>query len=324
MAHNGMEITFAPVIVNASQVKAGRKYLAVSKTLFIDEQHSRASWLIAHDARHHPYGRGYPATAAVRAVAHCHEHPGSVISGFSALAVYGLPFLVDAADTTLHAPVGKHRPASQHAPSVTRLRPPHTETWTLTHRGLHLRVATPERATVQALQLLRHNEHSWQVEEVEGLDPVDVRAIQLIDCVRRHLEVTPKGIRAAAFGQLNARWLSGILARSRDTADSPKETELRLLLEPIVDRYGLALVEQFPIVVGGRVITTLDFAIPLLKIGAMFDGHHHWEWEQRQKDSSINMTALAEGWKVPRTSAKTMRQCVETMEALIVDALREL
>lgn len=320
--YDGMNIEFPPTIVNASQMERGQNYLPVSKQRFIHERHSLEQWAVQLAARHHPHNQKYDVPAAVRAVVHAYERPGSVVCGFSALALYGLPYLVEGADTTLRAPTPQKLTASAIRPSVARLHAPHTETWTLTHRGVPIRVSRPLRATVQALQQILRGEHSWQTEPIPGVSPEMVKAVQLVDCARRHLGLQAEDIRASALRQINQRWLSRVLDLSRSTADSPKETELRLLLQPVVRNYGHTLVEQYPLTVGGKAITTFDFAIPELKIGIMFDGRHHWEYDQRQLDTSINLTSMLHGWTVPRAGSKTMQQCVEVVEKTIRQARR--
>lgn len=319
--HDGMEIEFDPVILRADQMQPKQYYLRVSKRLFVHERFGHDEWTTQLAARHHPRRERYDVAAAVRAVVHASERPGSVVCGFTALALYRLPYLVEGADTTLRAAVRATLPASTFRPAVARLRAPHTETWTLTHRGMPIRTATPARATIQALQQIRAGEHSWQTEPVPGVAAEVVRAVQLVDCVRRHLGLQVPELQQAAAGQLSKRWLSKVLNLSRDTADSPKETELRLLLQPVVEKYNLMLVEQYPLVVGGRVVTTFDFAIPELKLGIMYDGSHHWTYEQRQLDSSINLTSIMHGWTVPRTASRSMRQCVEVVEAVLKQKL---
>ena len=313
--HDGMEIEFSPVIVNASQLERGQTYLRISDARFVHESYGRDRWTVNLAARHHPRSERYDVPAAVRAVVHAYERPGSVVCGFSALALYGLPFLVEGADTTLRAPIGRCSPASAFAPAISRLRAPHTETWTLTHRGVPIRVATPARATAQALQQIRRGEHSWQTESVPGVQADVVRAVQLVDCVRRYLNLQVTEVNNATTGQLNQRWMTKVIQLSRATADSPKETELRLLLQPLAKKYGVLLVEQYPLVVGGRVVTTFDFAIPDLKLGIMFDGRHHWEHEQRQLDTTINLTSMLHGWTVPRAGSKSMQMCVQVVES---------
>ena len=211
-----MEIESSPVIVNASQLERGRTYLRISDARFVHESYGRDRWTVNLAARHHPRSERYDVPAAVRAVVHAYERPGSVVCGFSALALYGLPFLVEGADTTLRAPIGRCSPASAFAPAISRLRAPHTETWTLTHRGVPIRVATPARATAQALQQIRRGEHSWQTEPVPGVQAEVVRAVQLVDCVRRYLNLQVTEVNNATTGQLNQRWMTKVIQLSRD------------------------------------------------------------------------------------------------------------
>lgn len=122
-----MNIEFPPTIVNASQMERGQNYLPVSKQRFIHERHSLEQWAVQLAARHHPHNQKYDVPAAVRAVVHAYERPGSVVCGFSALALYGLPYLVEGADTTLRAPTPQKLTASAIRPSVARLHAPHTQ-----------------------------------------------------------------------------------------------------------------------------------------------------------------------------------------------------
>lgn len=113
--HDGMEIEFSPVIVNASQLEHGQTYLRISDARFVHESYGRDRWTVNLSARHHPRSERYDVPAAVRAVVHAFERPRSVVCGFSALALYGLPYLVEGADTTLRAPMGRCSPASAFA-----------------------------------------------------------------------------------------------------------------------------------------------------------------------------------------------------------------
>lgn len=153
---------------------------------------------------------------------------------------------------------------------------------------------------------------------VEGLNPTDVMAIQLVDCARRFLSLDVAAIAHAAQGKIDSTWIRRILALSSVHADSPKETELRLLLSSVAQLYGVRFQEQVPFSLGGRRITTFDLAVPELKIGVMYDGGHHWEYSQRQKDAKINLEATRAGWTVTRCSSTTMREMV----GLISDIVR--
>ena len=147
-------------------------------------------------------------------------------------------------------------------------------------------------------------------------------SIQLIDCARRFLGVVLVDLREAAQGQLNARWLKKLLPLTSAKADSPMETELRLLVSVIVAKYGLELQEQVVLYDGNRIVTTFDLAISDLKIAVMYDGRHHMDFQQRKKDSLINITSSLHGWTVIRCYSETREKCLEVLEQLILKELR--
>lgn len=316
-----MEIEFEAVICKRSQMVQGRRYIKVSGQRVVREVDARPAWLVDAEGRVHPRGVRYHAPAAARAVVHAVERPGSVVAGFSALALYGLPYLVEGADTTLLARVERNEVATSLTPTVRRLRRGSITIREAKHRGVRLQVASPADATVQALGGLRRGEHSWQVEQIAGLNYLDTRAIQLVDCVRRHLGLTPEAIRNAARGKIDRRWLESILAKSSMYADSPKETELRLMFAAVAEKYGLTLEEQVPLIERGRIVTVFDLAFRELKIGLMYDGGHHWEYQQRQKDALINLVSTLHGWTVARASSATMQRCVEVVSRIIAQKL---
>ena len=108
-----------------------------------------------------------------------------------------------------------------------------------------------------------------------------------------------------------------VLNLSSRFADSPRETELRLLLRAVTKERQLKLSEQVPVYRGRRLVTTFDFAIEPLKIGIMYDGQHHWEYDQRQKDARINLDLALEGWTVVRFAAATFSEVVPRMVELL-------
>lgn len=314
-----VEVAFDVVLVHASQREVGEHYVQLSQERYVREAQCRSVWLIDRDANAHPRNIAYQAPAAARAVAHAVEHPGCIVGAFAALALHGLPFLVDAADTTLYCTTDRTKLGNEISPTVLRMPRPLGKVCTLRHRGVAFRAFAPAEALVQALQHIRKGMHRWNVVHIDGLEPVDVMAIQLIDSCRRFLEVRPEQIKEAAARRLSRRWLERVLLLSSALADSPKETELRLLLSSVVRKYGYTLQEQVPLYYDGVIVTTFDFAIPALKIGAMYDGAHHWEYAQRQKDAAINLKATRLGWTVPRCSSTTMFELVD----LICDLIRQ-
>lgn len=316
--HDDMNVKFAAVLVHESQRVGGVGYTRVSAKRYVAAEHCREPWQVDLGARHHPRGVEYAAPAAARAVAHAVERPGSVVGGFSALALYGLPYLVEGADTLLFSPTApRSTQGGELTPTVRRPSRAVSSTWTLTHRGVPFKAAAPADAVVQALQQVRRGEHGWGTVKVAGWAARDVMALQLIDCARRFLDVPAPDVLGAARGKVDAKWLRPLLASSSALADSPKETEMRLLVTALAHRYGYTVREQLPLIVDGEIVTVFDLAIPELHIAIMYDGEHHWEWKQRNKDSSINLKIASAGWTPARCSSTTMFECLAFIEEVM-------
>lgn len=312
-----MSVDIEAILIHDKQRTPDLTYHQVSADRYLATEHCREAWRVDNDARHHPRGVRYHGCAAARAIAHAVERPGSIVSGFSALALYGLPYLVEGADTTLLASSGRNQLAGPCLPTIRRHSRATFPIWKVTHRGVGLRTASPVAAVVQALIQVKRGEHCWNVVDVEGLSAEEVRAVQLVDCVRRFWGITLADITAAARHKINASWLRKVLRLSSSLADSPKETEMRLLVAVLAARYGHVVQEQVPLVVDGRTVTTFDLAIPDLKIAVMYDGEHHSDYKQRNKDSSINLKMTLAGWTPARCSSRTMFECLGLVESLM-------
>lgn len=312
-----MDVEFEAVLTHASQRVAGTEYKRISGKRYLAVNHCREQWQVELGAKHHPRGVPYWAPAAARAVAHAVERPGAVVGGFSALALYGLPFLVEGADTLLFCATSKNQPGGACSPALRRPSTKPGEVWKVRHRGVTIRAAAPADAVVQALKEITRGGHRWATVGVAGLPKEEVMAIQLVDCARRFLGVQPSQIRAAAAQKINAEWLEGVLARSSYLADSPKETEMRLLVRALAAEYGCTVQEQVPFIVDGVIVTVFDLAIPEIKVAVMYDGAHHGERKQRNKDSSITLKMIRGDWTPARCASETMFECLELIEDLL-------
>lgn len=312
-----MDVEFEAVLTHASQRVAGTEYKRISGKRYLAVNHCREQWQVLLGAKHHPRGVAYWAPAAARAVAHAVERPGAVVGGFSALALYGLPFLVEGADTLLFCATSKNQPGGACSPALRRPSARPGEVRRLRHRGVTIRAAAPADAVVQALKEITRGGHRWATVGVAGLTKEEVMAIQLVDCARRFLGVQPSQIRAAAAQKINAEWLEGVLTRSSCLADSPKETEMRLLVRALAAEYGCTVQEQVPFIVDGVIVTVFDLAIPEIKVAVMYDGAHHGERKQRNKDSSITLKMIRGDWTPARCASETMFECLELIEDLL-------
>ena len=140
---------FEAVLTHASQRVAGTEYKRISGKRYLAVNHCREQWQVELGAKHHPRGVPYWAPAAARAVAHAVERPGAVVGGFSALALYGLPFLVEGADTLLFCATSKNQPGGACSPALRRPSARPGEVWKVRHRGVTIRAAAPADAVVQ-------------------------------------------------------------------------------------------------------------------------------------------------------------------------------
>ncbi|OIR44115.1 hypothetical protein BJP08_01680 [Corynebacterium sp. NML140438] len=314
--YNGMTIDLDTPLIHQKQRTPDRSYHQVSLRRYLRTEHCLQPWQVQNNARYHPRNLSYHAPAAVRAIAHAVEQRGCIIAGFSALALYGLPYLVEGADTTLVTTSGHTSLGGPCRPTIRRSRTL-LAIWTVTHRGVSLQAVTPLTAVIQALVQVKRGEHRWNTITVEGLAPEEIRGIQLVDCVRRFWDITPSSIAKAARHKIDAAWLHKVLLHSSALADSPKETEMRLLVAALADRHGCTVEEQVPLRVGGQLVTVFDLAIPELKIAVMYDGAHHSDYQQRNKDSSITLKMIAQGWTPARCSAATMFECLDLIEKLM-------
>lgn len=252
-----------------------------------------------------------------RILTYAEPRPQHIASGYSALTLYQLPYLVDTAPLTFIGPTRKTRAPTPTQPGVTRRGAERILVKEVCYPGQLILAASPVHATVQALQILRKGTYQPPAVVPDGFDPLLVRAVQLVDCVRRHLQVSPDALLEAARGRVDRPWLLKVLNLSSRFADSPRETELRLLLRTVTKAQRLKLSEQVPVYRRRRLVTTFDFAIEPLKIGIMYDGQHHWEYDQRQKDARINLDLALEGWTVVRFAAATFAEVVPRLEELL-------
>ncbi|MCT1451707.1 hypothetical protein M3G18_02095 [Corynebacterium sp. p3-SID1145] len=287
----------------------------VSRRFFTTHPVLRPLELAGKNSLFHPRKIVYRVPAAARAVAMALERPDHSVGGMSALAVYGLRYFVDACDVALYGPVAKTELGSVYAPSV--FRDPKRSVWIVRYHGQPIRISPPYDALIQALKHVRRGFDAWQIHPVPGLDARTVRAVQLVDACRRRLNLDPSEIESCGKQRLAKRWLRQVLKLSSDGADSPKETEMRLLCSSVCRTHGLDLEEQVVLERGGKIITVFDLALSGLKIGIMYDGEDHLRRSRRDRDSRINMQAAVLGWTVLRVGKETLASVGVALDELI-------
>ena len=315
--YDGMNVGPENSLLPAGNLPQGMQTMQVSARFHMLAREQRPYELARADSRNHPRGVIYQVPAAYRAAAFGIENPSTVVLAHGALALYGLKYRVEGKDTVLMDPSAERNSHGNISkPSIVRrgCKPEHV--WQVRHYGHALQVASPAAATAQVLREIRRTSPS-NGPTFAGHSMDLVEAVTLIDCVRRHLGIDPMDILQASSGTVCQRWLTRALAKSSKLADSPKETEMRLLAQMVCDEFGLRLEEQVVVRDGGKIVTTFDLAIPELGIGIMYDGAHHGEAKQWHKDTEINSDLTICGWRGLRFTSASLHKFVEKLVALI-------
>lgn len=169
---------------------------------------------------------------------------------------------------------------------------------------------------MQALQLIRSQRCAWPVIASED-EEVSVRAIQLVDACRRFLGLTPEAIAAAGVGRVNNRWLASVLKASSALADSPKETEMRLLAAKVAREFGLELEEQVEFWKNGKLVTRADLAFPGTKIALYYDGIHHDDASTRLRDTSVDLYLTSIAWRPLRYGTNMLGGLIGHVEVVL-------
>lgn len=136
----------------------------------------------------------------------------------------------------------------------------------------------------------------------------EVRAVAALDSMCRTGRATPDEIAETAFrmaGQTGVRRVLGLLPAVDPKAESPKETEMRLVLQ----RTELPPLEsQVPVFdERGRVVSRLDLGNRKWKVGLHYDGEEHLKRERRDQDSVATARLAALGWDAPRITQGMLR-----------------
>ncbi len=92
---------------------------------------------------------------------------------------------------------------------------------------------------------------------------------------------------------------------------------MRLMCARICNELGIELAEQVPLIVDRKIVTVFDLAVPELKIGIMYDGEHHLQRNQRDRDSRINVESTLQGWVVIRVAAGTLLKSADYLRRLV-------
>ncbi|GAA1717028.1 MULTISPECIES: hypothetical protein [Dietzia] len=131
----------------------------------------------------------------------------------------------------------------------------------------------------------------------------DVRAVAALDSMCRTGGTDPDAIAAAAFamaGQTGVRRVLGLLPAVDPLAESPKESELRLIMGatdlPVFESQVEVRDES------GALVSRLDLGNRRWKVGLQYDGNEHLTRARRDGDSVAMLRLASLGWEVRRVT----------------------
>lgn len=320
--YSGMRAAEADLLLPRQPGELPPGYLTYGERFLVPASCLLPERLVSYNASHGGSGVQYRVPAAVRAAVYAMSYPSCVLTGFGALAMYGLPFFADALETVLmHPSASCAQPSAAMQPRIYRGTLPREYRWKVQCGSTEIEVASPPMALVQALKLVKKGKAAWPVTTAPGDSAEFTRAVQLIDAARNHLGIDPAEVLRASYQHLETRWICSAIAASSQLADSPKETEMRLIARKIAEEFDLVLREQVMVVRDNRIITTFDLTLENpdadQKIGLMYDGEHHWERQQRQKDAEINLEVTLQDWLPLRYAADALASMYQQLNELL-------
>jgi hypothetical protein len=225
-------------------------------------------------------------THALRARAACGlAVPGSVITGASAAALWGVDLVSPEDEVELTVPPGRHAVRA----AGLRVRRCHVADEHVVVRRW-VRVTSPEATAVRLAGHLPLEDAVVTVDRLiatRGLDLQNIRAL-----AGRQWAPAPRAPAPPA-------------ALADGLTESPQETRLRLL----IGRSGLPQpVAQYRVRHDGRVVARVDFAWPDRKVALEYDGLWHAEDGQFANDRARLNRLREAGWTVVFVTAADMYQ----------------
>lgn len=275
----------------------------------------------------------FPACMVTRVRGLHQLHPTFIVSGWAAAPFHGLLYWADSAAVLLLAEgrsngsdrteTAKGSPLS---PAIRPLPPGFDlERDTIAPDPLcpQMRVVTAPVALAQCLRSVLSGKHGWPVVEVDGLTDRQVRAVQLIDAFAQCSTVTWNQLEDAATGLISRRQLRRLSRLVAAGAESPRETELRLMVRDLLPA-GHRWETQVEVSYGEERswrgtrdrTTFFDIGCRSLRIGLYYDGKHHDEEGQVEKDFE-QLQDLTDGeWIVVRVNRTLMKNRPKLMRQL--------
>lgn len=191
----------------------------------------------------HRDGSILPMTIRLRA--HAMEHPTLVLTGWAALHVLGLPAFCNDMPVEVVSRTNKRASsvrAVQHVKYDGAVPLADQTLFDSAHFELpgDVQAVCAEEALVRCLISVLKGRNAWKLPGMPDLcgacrlSAHEIRAVQLIDAVRRHIPLDSGVIAERARGRVSRRRLNRLWALSVQNADSPPETVLRLLVRDLL------------------------------------------------------------------------------------------
>lgn len=246
----------------------------------------------------------------------------SVVSGWAAIALYGLPYWADSEQVVLLSSTtrgagGLRRP-------VVRPMPDRLDVTCPDPAFPQMRAVSPETAAAQCLASVLHGRTVWPVAPVTGTDPRHVRAVQFLDACHQATLLTRGDILDGAHGRVNRALLRRLLDLSDDGAHSPMETVFRLVVNgELPDGYGWVSQRRISLETGDIVrndtfvrSTVPDLSCPDLGVALYYDGKHHRTEEQKTTDFRLYQKLKGVGWEALRVDSALLADRAELTDQL--------
>lgn len=255
--------------------------------------------------------------------------PHTVVAGWAAAALHGLPYWADSEPVVLLSSRTR-RNATGPSTAVFRTLKPGTPTDRTDPLFPQMRVLDAATATAQCLATVLQGKKTWHVPHVPGMDEKHVRAVQLIDAMYQCSFLTARQILAAAHGIVDRRVLTRLLAMADEGAQSPMETVLRLIVrDELPDAHRWTSQVRINLADGtvgrgggswraggGARSTVPDLACETLGVALYYDGRHHDELAQTDTDFTLFQKLRGVGWEAVRVNRKLLADLPELLEQL--------
>lgn len=266
---------------------------------------------------------GRPHTMRTRVLAHHRARPHKAFTSWAALTMHGLQWWVDDIPTVTLASAESRRSRKQPRGSLTpdeEVIPTETVLTTPDANEPTVQAVELTEALVSALRSIKKKNVTWYVVSIEEWSGEEIRAIQLIDAVRRlKRSLRFQEVELVARGRLHARWLRKVWNASDPGAESPMESVLRLIMAGVqIANYKPTWESQVPVFsdggtdsrspAGGRPwVTVIDLFCRALKIALFYDGAHHRVNQQFQWDTKVAAFLQSHGYVVLRVTSDMVR-----------------